>query len=49
MKNLNVQELSVEDQKNIDGGVIALIIGSGLALMAMAYQFGKDAAERERR
>lgn len=48
LRSIDIQELNMNQMTHIDRGIIPLIIGSGLALMAMAYQFGKDAAERER-
>lgn len=45
----NLKELSKEEQVEISGGIIGIVIGAFIAMGIWAYDYGKDAAERERR
>lgn len=45
----NYELLSKSELETVRGGSIWNPIGVVVALCAMAYQYGKDAAERERR
>jgi hypothetical protein len=46
MKNFKTTELSFEEMKNTNGGLVIELIGLYCALFAIGYQMGKDAKER---
>jgi hypothetical protein len=44
----NLKELTLEEIKATEGGLIIEFVGLCIAAFAMGYQIGKDARERER-
>lgn len=48
MDNIGLVELSKEEMGQISGGFVA-VLGLLVAVCAFAYNYGKDAAERDRR
>ena len=52
LDTLNLQELTFEEQVNTEGGwlgTVGIVVGILYAAYELGYNYGKDAAERERR
>ncbi|MDA9317103.1 hypothetical protein N9Q58_04225 [Polaribacter sp.] len=42
LENFGVQELSIKEQKEVDGGFFGYLIGAGIALVAMGIHDAID-------